>query len=143
MNSTNYIILSGQVSDLPKIRYFSYDNAILTLTLETCELGLRHDGSDWKQWHKLMFNNALASEVENRVKKGDYLKVQGRLVYHKEYDKEGRATLQTLIYVNDFELLKECPECRLEDEDKIAEMYQNISYSWDSFGEAEEEDPMA
>ncbi len=141
MGLVNTITLEGIISEHLDIRYFSYEHLRLRLQLHTIEEGLKADGSDWEQWHRIELNNELAKEAEAKLKKGDRIRVEGRIAYHKELDREGKKRYITVIHARAFSLLG----CEIETEEHrpVEEEPLKEELPWQDFKAQESEDPMA
>ncbi len=142
MDSVNTVILEGYISDYPEIRYFGYEHLRMKLRLHTIEKGLKADGRDWEQWHNIELSNALAKQAEASLKKGDYIRIEGRLAYHKNFDMEGNKSYSTIIHARSFILLEQSNNIEKVIEEPIAKQMKT-ELRWNDFANTEEEDPMA
>ncbi len=138
----NSVTLEGTISDHLDIRYFDYEHLRVKLQLYTIEKGLKADGSDWEQWHNIEFSNLLAKQAEELLKKGDKIRVEGRISYHKELDREGRKRYVTIIHGRSFTLLD---KTKVEDLEEVVEDFvdDRKELEWDKFSVNLDEDPMA
>ncbi len=151
MSFVNSIILEGIISDYPEIVYFDYERSRLTFKLETTESGLKTDGEDWVQWHNIELNNQLAQEGEDLLKRGDRVRIEGRIAYHKDFDNEGRKFYKTVIYARSFKRLTSInidEQALQQPQKKELDVISNSigeedEASWQAFTVNDNEDPMA
>ena len=105
----NKVILIGNVGKDPDVKYYSPDQAVVTVRLATTEKGYTlQNGTrvpDRTDWHTLVFYRKLAKIVEQYVHKGDKLYVDGRLQYRSNDDKRGVQHNVTEIIVDNIEML--------------------------------------
>ena len=105
----NKVMLIGNVTKEPDVRYYDVDQAMATLTLATKERGYTaKDGTkvpDHTDWHHLVFYKQLAKFVEAYVHMGDKLYVEGRIRYGGYDDKFGQHHDVAEIMVEDMVLL--------------------------------------
>lgn len=105
----NKVILIGNVGKDPDVKYYSPDQAVVTVRLATTEKGYTlQNGTrvpDRTDWHTLVFYRKLAKIVEQYVHKGDKLYVDGRLQYRSYDDKRGVQHNVTEIFVDNIEML--------------------------------------
>ena len=103
----NRITLLGNVGADPEIRD-SNGGKFATMRLATTTRGYtRKDGSqvpERTEWHSLIVNGGLVSVVEQYVRKGAKLYVEGELRYRKYTDRNGVERTAAEIYVRDMEL---------------------------------------
>ncbi len=142
MKPINTVTLEGVISEHLDIRYFDYEHLRVKLQLETTEEGLKADGSDWVQWHNIEFHNAIAKEAEEQLKKGDRIRIEGRIAYHKELDHEGRKRYITIIHAREFSLLEGVEKAHFEAKEELQAKEIN-ELEWDKFSATSDEDPMA
>lgn len=109
----NKVMLIGNVGKDPEIRYYEADQCVAQVRLATTERGYTlQNGTkvpDTTEWHNLVFYRGLAKVVEQHVKKGDKLYVDGRLRYRQYDDAKGQRRSVTDIIVDNMELLTPKP----------------------------------
>lgn len=102
-------MLIGNVGKDPDVRYYDADQAVAQVRLATTERGYTlQNGTkvpDQTEWHNLVFYRGLAKVVEQYVRKGDKLYVDGRLRYRQYDDAKGQRRLVTEIIVDNMEML--------------------------------------
>ena len=99
--SLNKVMLIGNVGSDPEIRATASGNRVGKLSLATNRQW--KDGSGGQQekteWHRLTFFGRLVDIVEQWVKKGDRLYVEGRIEY-SQTEKDGQTKYWTDIVAN-------------------------------------------
>lgn len=102
-------MLIGHVGIDPDVRYYEADQAVAQVRLATTERGYTLPNGtkvpDRTDWHNLVFYRKLAKIVEQYVRKGDRLYVEGRLKYRVYDDSKGQRQTTTEIVVDNMELL--------------------------------------
>ena len=116
----NKVMLIGNVGKDPDVRYYDADQAVAKVALATSERGYTlKNGTrvpDRTDWHNLIFYRQLAKVVEQYVRKGDKLYVEGRLRYTTFDDQMGKRHYVTEILVENMEMLS--PKQRAESTEK-------------------------
>ena len=78
----NKVILVGNLGNDPEIRYMPNGNAVANVSLATSDSWkdkATGEQQEKTEWHRVVFFNRLAEIVEQYVKKGSKLYVEGRL----------------------------------------------------------------
>ena len=105
--SLNKVQLIGNVGSDPEIRSTASGTRVAKLSVATNRSWT--DGSGQRQekteWHRLTFFGRLADIVEQYVKKGDRLFVEGRLEYSQTQDEQGGTRYWTDIVANEMIML--------------------------------------
>jgi single-strand DNA-binding protein len=108
----NRVTLIGNVGGDPEIRTTSNGGKVASFSLATTRqwTGQAGDKQEKTEWHKIVaWDNArgakLANVVEQYVKKGDKLYVEGRVEYRQWQDKENQTRYATDINANEIILL--------------------------------------
>lgn len=110
MNSLNKISLIGRVGKDPETRVVGADKAVTNFTLATSETyGKGAEKKETTQWHKLVAWDKLAQLINNYVKKGSRIFVDGKVTYEEYMDKENRKCYSTKIVVQNVILLDPKP----------------------------------
>ena len=105
--SVNKIILVGNVGQDPDIQETGNGTKVAHLSLAT-NRRTSQNGDDLKErtdWHRLTFFGKVADIVEQWVKKGDKLYVEGRIEYSQTQDDQGGTRYWTDIVVNEMVML--------------------------------------
>ena len=104
--SLNKVMLIGNVGSDPEIRATSSGGRVAKLSLATNRQW--KDGSGQQQekteWHRLTFFGRLVDIVEQWVKKGDRLYVEGRVEY-SQTEKDGQTRYWTDIVIVEMVML--------------------------------------
>ena len=107
--SVNKVILLGNVGKDPEVKYFDNDRAVANFSLATTERGYRTSGGidvpEKTEWHNISVWGGLAKVVEQYVKKGDPLYIEGKIRTRSYDDKTGVKRYITEISVDNLEML--------------------------------------
>lgn len=105
--SVNKVTLIGNVGNDPEIRSTSSGARVAKVSLATNRQFQDRSGQtqDRTEWHRLTFFGRLAEIVEQYVKKGDQLYVEGRIEYSQTQDEQGNTRYWTDIVVNEMVML--------------------------------------
>lgn len=102
-------MLIGNVGKDPDIHYYDADQAVAQVRFATTERGYTLPNGtqvpDRTEWHNLVFYRRLAKVVEQYVRKGDRLYVEGRLHYRTYDDAKGMRQYTTEITIDSMEML--------------------------------------
>ena len=107
--SVNKVILVGNVGKDPDIKYFDNGSAVANFTLATTER--RYTAANGTQiperteWHNVVCWRGLAKVVEQFVKKGTQLYIEGKIRSRTYDDANGVKRYVSEIYVDNLELL--------------------------------------
>ena len=96
--SLNKVMLIGNVGNDPEIRATGSGARVAKMSLATSYK--RKDGEEKTEWHRLTCFGRLTDIVEQWVKKGDRLYVEGRIQY-SQTEGEGGTKYWTDIVVNE------------------------------------------
>jgi single-strand DNA-binding protein len=102
----NLVILIGNIGQDVELTSFENGGQIARTTLATNESYTNREGQkvDVTEWHNLDVSNKLADVFQKHVKKGDKIRVSGKLKT-QSYDKEGVKHYITKVLVNEVEFL--------------------------------------
>lgn len=105
--SLNKVMLIGNVGSDPEIRATGSGTRVAKLSLATNRAFQDRSGQQQErtEWHRLTFFGRLAEIVEQWVKKGDRLYVEGRIEYSQTQDEQGQARYWTDIVVSEMVML--------------------------------------
>ena len=105
----NKVILIGNLGKDPEVRYSADSSkAIATITLATTDSWRDRESGEQQErteWHRVVFFNRLAEIVEQYLKKGAKIYVEGRLQTRKWQDKEGNDRYTTEIVAGEMQML--------------------------------------
>jgi len=104
--SVNKVILIGNVGNDPEIKYVKEDVPVARFSLATNESYKNKNGEKVTntEWHNIVVWRGLAKVVENYVKKGSKLYIEGKLT-HRQYEKDGQTKYFTEILCKDLTML--------------------------------------
>ncbi len=107
--SVNKVILIGNVGKDPEIRYFENDRAVANFPIATTERGFTTSSGqqipERTEWHNVVVWGGLAKVVENYVKKGTQIYIEGKLRTRSWDDKDGNKRYTTEVYADNIQLL--------------------------------------
>jgi single-strand DNA-binding protein len=104
--SVNKVILVGNLGKDPVIRSMGSGDRVASFTLATSESWRDKNSGERKektQWHNIaVFNENIVKVVENYVKKGSKVYIEGQLESRKYTDKDGVEKYMTEVVINRF-----------------------------------------
>ena len=105
-NLRNSVQLIGRLGKDPEVKTFATGRKLANVILATNETYTNQKGEKVKdtQWHNLVVWGKLAGIVENYLKKGSEVAIEGKLV-HRAYESQGEKKYITEITVNDLVML--------------------------------------
>jgi len=103
--SINKAILIGNVGKDPEINYIKEDLPVARFTLATSETYTK-DGQKVTntEWHNIVVWRGLAKVVEQYVKKGSKLYLEGKIT-NRSYEKDGQTKYISEIVVSNMQML--------------------------------------
>jgi single-strand DNA-binding protein len=107
--SINKVILVGNVGKDPDIKYFDSDNAKANFSLATSERGYTAANGtqvpERTEWHNIVCWRGLAKIVEQFVRKGTQLYIEGKIRSRSYDDQNGIKRYITEVYADNLEIL--------------------------------------
>jgi single-strand DNA-binding protein len=104
--SVNKVILVGNVGRDPEIRQMPSGSSIANLSIATSENWRDKASGERKEkteWHRVVvFNDGLVKVIEQYVKKGSKLYIEGQLETRKWQDKDGHDKYSTEVVLRNF-----------------------------------------
>jgi len=103
----NKVILVGNVGKDPETRYMPSGGAVTNLALATSNTWKDKNTGDDKEsteWHRVVFFNQLAEIVDQYVRKGAKLYVEGSL-RTRSWEQDGVTKYATEIFANEMQML--------------------------------------
>lgn len=103
----NKVILVGNLGNDPEVRYMPNGNAVANVSLATSETWKDKNTGEQQEkteWHRVVFFNRLAEIVEQYVKKGSKLYIEGRL-QTRSWEQDGVKRYTTEIVANEMQML--------------------------------------
>ncbi len=103
--SVNKVILIGNVGKDPEVNYIKEDLPVAKFTMATSE-NYTKDGQKVTntEWHNIVVWRGLAKVVEQYVKKGSKLYIEGKIT-NRQYEKDGQTKYFTEIVANQMQML--------------------------------------
>lgn len=112
MSSVNKAILIGRVGKDPETRYMPDGKAITNISLATSDSWKDKTTGEKKEkteWHNITFYGKLAEIVQQYVKKGGQLYVEGKIETRKYTDKNGVEKYSTSINASEMQMVGGLP----------------------------------
>jgi single-strand DNA-binding protein len=105
--SLNKVMLIGNVGAEPEIKTTGSGTKFAKVSLATNRTFNDRSGQQQEktEWHRLTFWDKLAELVEQYVKKGDRLYIEGRIEYSQTEDDKGNQRFWTDIIVREMVML--------------------------------------
>lgn len=105
--SLNKVMLIGNVGNDPEIRATSSGARVAKVSLATNRSWSDRSGQQQEktEWHRLTFFGRLVDIVEQWVKKGDRLYVEGRIEYSQTQDEQGGTRYWTDVVIQEMVML--------------------------------------
>jgi len=104
----NKVMLIGNLGSDPEIRHTNSGMAVATFSLATAESWKDRETGESKdrtEWHRIVFFGRVAEIVEQYLKKGSQIYVEGRLQTRKWQDRDGNDRYTTEIVGSDMQML--------------------------------------
>ncbi|OQW90356.1 MAG: single-stranded DNA-binding protein [Beggiatoa sp. IS2] len=108
MSSVNKVILVGRLGADPEIRRAANDLAIANVRIATNSRTKDKATGEWvevTEWHRVVFFDRLAGVVNEYLRKGSQVYIEGRLQTKKWQDKDGVDKWTTEIIGSDMQML--------------------------------------
>ena len=108
MASINKVIIVGNLGKDPEMRSFPNGDQIANVTIATTDKWKDKQTSEMKEateWHRVVFNGRLAEIVEQYLRKGSQVYVEGSLRTRKWTDKDGVDKYTTEIRADQMQML--------------------------------------
>jgi len=103
----NKVILVGNVGNDPEMRVMPNGNSVANISIATSEAWKDKNTGEQQErteWHRVVFFNRLAEIVEQYVKKGSKLYVEGRL-QTRSWEQDGVKRYSTEIVASEMQML--------------------------------------
>lgn len=104
----NKVILVGNLGADPEVRYTAGGSAVANVRLATAESWRDRESGEQQErteWHRVVFFGRLAEIVEQYLRKGSQIYVEGRLQTRKWADRDGNEKYTTEIVASDMQML--------------------------------------
>jgi len=102
----NKAIILGNVGKDPEVRTVGEGTTVANLSIATSESWKDKSGDKVEEttWHRVVFWRKLAEIVEQYVKKGDKLYIEGKII-NRSYEKDGTTRYITEIVADQMQML--------------------------------------
>ena len=103
----NKVILVGNAGNDPEFRVMPNGNGVANVSLATSETWKDKNTGDQQEkteWHRVIFFNRLAEIVEQYIKKGSKLYIEGRL-QTRSWEQDGVKRYTTEIVASEMQML--------------------------------------
>lgn len=125
--SVNRVFLLGNVGSDPEIRE-SNGGKFATFRLATTDKGYtKRDGTqvpERTEWHSIVANSNIVGVIENYVRKGTKLYIEGKLRTRKYTARDNTERTVTEIYIDNLELLVGKPQEQNSNQQRYQNAYQ-------------------
>ena len=104
----NKATLIGNLGADPEIRYTNSGSAVANVRLATAESWRDRESGEQQErteWHRVVFFGRLAEIVEQYLRKGSQVYVEGRIQTRKWQDRDGNDRYTTEIVANEMQML--------------------------------------
>jgi len=108
MASVNKVILVGNLGRDPEVRTFPNGDRVANVTMATTDKWRDKQSNEMREateWHRIVFNGRLAEIVEQYLRKGAQIYVEGSLRTRKWTDKDGIEKYTTEIRADQMQML--------------------------------------
>ena len=108
MASVNKVIIVGNLGRDPEVRTFPSGDRVANVTIATTDKWKDKQSGEMREateWHRVVFNGRLAEIVEQYLRKGSQVYVEGSLRTRKWTDKDGQERYTTEIRCDDMKML--------------------------------------
>ncbi|MCD8540425.1 MAG: single-stranded DNA-binding protein [Leadbetterella sp.] len=116
MAALNKALLIGNLGADPEVKTLPSGDKVATIRLATSEIYKNKNGEriEDTEWHRVEFWGGLAGIVEQYVKKGDSLYVEGRIRTEKYTDANQVERYSTKIRATNMQMLSRKPQGETE-----------------------------
>ncbi len=111
----NRVILIGNVGADPEVRAFESGNNVARFRLATTERYKKdNEVRSVSEWHNVECWGRTANLIDDYVRKGDRLYIEGSIHYTEYTDRQGVTRKQTIIRAQNIELLTPKPKAEAQ-----------------------------
>ncbi len=105
--SVNKVILVGNVGKDPEVKHLENDLSLARFPMATSERFKNRQGerTERTEWHNVVVWRGLAKVVEDYVKKGSQLYIEGKIQTRKYQDRDGNDRYVTEIVADNMQML--------------------------------------
>ena len=108
MASVNKVIIVGNLGRDPEVRTFPSGDRVANVTIATTDKWKDKQSGEMREateWHRVVFNGRLAEIVEQYLRKGSQVYVEGSLRTRKWTDQSGVEKYSTEIRADSLQML--------------------------------------
>lgn len=107
MASLNKVLIIGNLTADPEVKYMSNGDAVANITIATNEKWKDKDGTQHEEveFHRVTLYRRLAEIAGEYLKKGSPVYIEGKIKTRKYTDKNGIERYTTEIIANDMRML--------------------------------------
>ncbi|TBR75406.1 MAG: single-stranded DNA-binding protein [Burkholderiaceae bacterium] len=108
MASVNKVIIVGNLGRDPEVRTFPSGDRVANVAIATTDKWKDKQSGEMREateWHRVVFNGRLAEIVEQYLRKGSQVYVEGSLRTRKWTDKDGIEKYSTEIRADQLQML--------------------------------------
>ncbi len=108
MASVNKVIIVGNLGRDPEVRTFPSGDRVANVTIATTDKWKDKQSGEMREateWHRVVFNGRLAEIVEQYLRKGSQVYVEGSLRTRKWTDQSGQDKYSTEIRADQMQML--------------------------------------
>ena len=131
----NKVILVGNLGNDPDVRYMPNGNAVANVSLATSDTWKDKNTGEQQErteWHRVVFFNRLAEIVEQYVKKGSKLYIEGRL-QTRSWEQDGVKRYTTEIVASEMQMLDSRSETGNTQQSKPQQSQSQPAQNFDNF----------
>ncbi|MFS0491177.1 single-stranded DNA-binding protein [Leadbetterella byssophila] len=112
MAALNKVLLIGNLGADPEVKTLPSGDKVATIRMATTETYKNKNGEKVEdtEWHRVEFWGGLAGIVEQYVKKGDSIYVEGRIRTEKYTDSQNVERYSTKIRASQMQMLGRSPK---------------------------------
>lgn len=106
MNAINRVQLTGNLGNAPEVKTFENGNKLVKFSLATNEeyTTFKGEKATDTQWHFVSVWGKLAEKIENDLKKGSLVSIDGKISTRNYVDKNGVKKYVTEIVAKEVEV---------------------------------------
>lgn len=144
--SVNKVILVGNVGNDPEVKYIKEDVPVAKFSLATNETYRTREGEKRTdtEWHNIVIWRGLAKVVEQYVKKGSQLYIEGK-IQTRQYEQDGQTKYFTEVIAREMRMLGRAGEGSSSSSDysqktSAPKTQESAPPEPEDFGEVEDDD---
>lgn len=130
--SVNRVTLIGHVGKDPDVKHFDNGGAIANFTLATSERGYKlKNGTEVPprtEWHNIVATKGLAKIVEQYIKKGNQLYIEGKIRSRSYDDANNIKRYVTEVYAEDIQFLGKRDSDSPKEDDPFENMEDDLPF---------------